>query len=315
MDWLAYTLPDDCDLEDGIPGGDEVEWTLLERGSMGYRRSAEADGVRVYWDGQPGMGKHVVISGSAARQLEASGRLNRYDVGGWTGWLRKIRRNGWNITRQDLAIDDRNGALDMARLGEAIEDESYTSRWQSVQEQRSRRRRGEGFGVTYYFGSRSSDFLCRVYDKAAQLEAKGEETDGRPWVRVELQARDRHAEALADLLVNCELNVGPILQMLHGHLDFKEPRPGDSNRRRWPTADWWAAFLDFAGKKRLGVAPRERSLEAIYAWIRAQVAPSVALMVRAHGGNWWAIRQLLIDGEARLKPRHLALLPATAAGG
>jgi phage replication initiation protein len=199
IDWVAYTVPEDVPLGDALPGGDELDWTPLEKGGLGYQNCAIAGHARVYYNGQPGMGKHVSLPGQACRELEASGALERDDVGGWPGFLGQLRSKGYHITRLDVALDDRDGQLDIGTMREAAEAGHYTSPWQAFEIVRSRKRRGEDFGDTLYFGSPRSDVHLRVYDKAAERSAKGESVEGS-WTRVELQAKDKHAEAIAGLL-------------------------------------------------------------------------------------------------------------------
>lgn len=55
-----------------------------------------------------------------------------------------------------------------------------------------------------------------------------------------------------------------------------------------------------------------RTLETVRAWVERQVAPSLALLVKAEGGAVDWLYLLLKEGAARLTPAQLALLPGGA---
>ena len=52
----------------------------------------------------------------------------------------------------------------------------------------------------------------------------------------------------------------------------------------------------------------EATIERRLAWMKKQVAPSLAAVIRAMDGEMSAIYELIHDGMKRLKPRDMAMI-------
>jgi len=104
---------------------------------------------------------------------------------------------GANISRIDIACDDREGYLNMDEIVQKIQSNQVKSRMakRSVTISYDGVRRG---GTKVYLGAPSSDFRVRIYDKAKQ-----EGIDGR-WLRVELVMRHKNSAAFVFQAVICE---------------------------------------------------------------------------------------------------------------
>jgi phage replication initiation protein len=105
-------------------------------------------------------------------------------------------------------------------------------------------------GHTVYFGTRRSNMMLRFYDKKAEQER----TDLKTWVRCELVLRRSCANgfALKFLYGILDDETGEVVKtdisrlyfgILNQYIRFVEPNPGDDNRRRWVTADFWSRFI------------------------------------------------------------------------
>jgi phage replication initiation protein len=273
----------------------------LPGGGFGYRRSKRVGpGVQIYYDGTADMGVHVRISGEGCRHLEAT-RV----VVNWRVFLGSLDTPGVHISRIDVAFDDRRGLLDLQVVLEACEAGHVVSRWRAWARHENRRfgsSRREG--VTVSFGSSKSDMCCRIYDKAAHERAPG------TWTRVELQSRDARAGALAERIA--QEGLPSVAGVLRGYLDFKTPAR-DSNRRRWPTAPWWDAFLRGVAKARLAVRPRPvRCLREVEANVERQYGPTLALIHERDGAD--GLVQLAARGIKRIRQRHREMLAETREG-
>lgn len=277
----------------------------LDRGFRGYANSGRIlNGMGwVAWDyNRPDMGVHVVLPSSALGELSRT-------VGDMQGLGAFLLSVGFKVGRFDVAIDDRVGYLDLDQICQAVDDRRYTSRWRRYQERRSRV--GDGpFAVTLEFGSRTSESFLRIYDKAAEQSQKGVEgLDGVHWLRVELELKGSRAHAAFEKWV--VEGFGFVPGLIRGYLEFKEPGQAEQ-RTRWSIAGWWARFLGYAEKLRLVLPSPVRTLETVRAWVERQVAPSLALLVKAEGGAVDWLYLLLKEGAARLTPAQLALLPGGA---
>lgn len=140
----------------------------------------------------------------------------------------------------------------------------------------------EPAGTTAYFGSRSSDRMARIYDKAA--ESRGEWPDGS-W-RWEIQSRREVADSLArDLVVSDDLRHGCI-GYVHGHF-----------KRIGCCPPWRASHVDVSD-----VAARRRSdPERKLRWLDNQIGPVIEDLLRSENGQVrlharQLIRKWIMDG-------------------
>jgi len=304
VDWLSYTAPEGTPVEQLLPVTPPIAWQDLPHGALGYRYGKRAGHVTVYWGGTvDGMGTHVVISGQGCRELEAWGLTS------WWGYLKVITDSGWHVSRLDYAIDDRSGLLDLETVVTAFRAGQYTSpslRWSVLD---SGDRPGVVAGRTCYLGSTKSDTRIRIYDKAAEQDSPA----GDHWIRVELQLRNDRATAAAAAHADAGEHSGELIAgLLRRQLDFKSGQATDCNKSRQQTADWWDAFLAGAAKVRLTLAPATRTLESVLGWLNKQVAPSLALVLAAAGGDLTGLVEMVESGRQRWTAEHRWMLEWSA---
>lgn len=297
VDWVSFTVKASVDQVCGFLGMDE--WVELDRGGLGYRRCRVAGAVRVYYDGGPDMGTHVVIPGSGCRELEARGVVRD-----WRKWIGEVLAFGGKITRLDVAWDDVEGMLDLLRMLEYVRRRYVVTRFRRWKVDISGTFDGSERGMTLTFGSRQSNTYVRIYDKGGEQGVCGH------WVRVELELKDDRAQCAAETLYH--RGISEFAGILRSAVDFVEPS-NDSNRRRWAPAAWWARFLGFAEKARLAVAPVVRSLERTVAWIERQVAPALATVFIAGGGDLDVLLSFVHNGRKRLRWHHRMMLAEVGA--
>ena len=295
IDWFQWT-------EGGVTAGDVCgrldlrgEARDVPGGAFGYRRSlALGPGARVYYEGSAATGVHVRLTGDGCRHLENTGA-----VADWPTFIESLQARGARITRVDVALDDRRGLVQLGRVVTACEEQLVVSRWRRWTTIADHEFGGDRVkGMTVTFGSPTSDMTCRIYDKSGEDSALGH------WTRVELQARNARANAVADRLRRDGLV--SVAGVLRGCLDFKTPT-ADSNRRRWPTADWWDEFLDGVGKTRLITRARPNTdlLEALQ-HLERQYGPTIAAIVDSYGVE--EILAIATRGRLRMKRRHFDML-------
>ena len=194
------------------------------------------------------MGICLDISGQGCRSFE---EFSRYS---WMDLIDRIFKMGGrvNVTRLDLAYDDHSRLLNIWQMRRDVEDRNYISKskksmiiWSDDQEKNVQ-------GLTLQIGSKSSPVLIRIYDKAAE-RGWGKE---RHWIRVELQLRqDRAQEALK--LLRERKSVGMVASgIIRNYCMFAMPT-SDTNRSRWPIAEYWQRVLEGMEKLRVWVAPGE----------------------------------------------------------
>lgn len=310
IDWLSVTFPAELGLELILDTFGGEGWVPMERGARGYPKGFIRGGIMVLWGARPEMGIHVSASGEGCRNLEAIGRISDEEEGPshtWQTFLALVMMLGGRLSRLDVAMDDREGLIEPATLEEATRKRLLVTRFKQVDvrmgtidpstgEQRE--------GHTVYFGNRTSDCMVRVYDKGAEQRAKGRLVDGH-WCRVEMELKQERAQGMALAIVECGFAAVP--KVLKSYMDFKQ-QGTHSQRERWQTCEWWAEFLATMEKLQLSVDPVYRTLERSFEWIRAQVAPTLSMMLQAWGGDLGPLMELIRAGSTRLQPWQKALL-------
>lgn len=232
-DWVSISFKNRSvyDIIDLLGLGYEgIVWETT-KGAFGYRDRLYWEKISIHFNGREDMGILLEMSGQGCRAFESFGH-------GDFGVLFDVvfqDPDNVHLTRLDVAFDDHEGLLDITQLCADSREGEFISKFRSG-------------NVTYgliddpgksaLFGSRSSEILIRIYDKAAERGY----TDGRHWVRVELQLRrDRALAFLQDQSDLGERFCG----VLRNYLRFIEAPDGDdTNRWRWPMKSYWEQLLN-----------------------------------------------------------------------
>ncbi len=259
IDWLTFTSKSDSvDTLLALLGMDKhgVSWEYKEAYMMGYPYRMTWDGVTILYGGREDMGICCTMSGTGCRTFETHSQVT------WQQLLTDITADldTYNITRLDLAYDDHTGILDINQLMDDTTDGAYRSkgRWWTIT--------FGSEGTTIYHGSPRSKIRTRIYDKAAE-----QELEDTHWIRVELQLRSDNATAAAlDLLKDG--NVGRTMRgILSNYINYLEPS-GDSNKSRWPLADYWQNLLgDIAPIHLWTDSGTEYTIDRLENWLVTQV--------------------------------------------
>jgi phage replication initiation protein len=294
VDWVEGTFLG-CTVEEGLERCIMVagEITELPRGCRGYSKSGVIAGTgRVGWSPEyPSFGVHISLPASA---------LGSSRFGDVRGLLSYMESMGFRGSRIDFAIDDHVGILDLDVISRAIAGRAFVSPVHGGGEITSwaRSRDVEVQGRTLYLGSRASESYMRIYDKAAESHLSGH------WVRVELELKGKKAAAAVRELVKTGPSI--VAGWFRQFVDFVDQHLEDSNRSRWSTCTWWAAFLGGVNKAALLVVQTERTLARLAAWVSRTVAPSLACLVAGEGPGW--LDEQVRRGFWRMSPVQLGLL-------
>lgn len=233
-------------------GLEKCSWELMEKGANGYHSRLYYDHISIHFNGREDMGVWCELSGQGCRVFETLGH------GDYNVLFDEVFSNPdeMNITRLDVAYDDHTGILDFPQLvrdtmelTEELKPACYVSK--------SRKREVTWSHEDYFLpamtvqhGRKASEVLVRIYDKAMERGY----TDGRHWIRTELQLRDDRALEFARRLQREDVG-GLFRGVLHNYLRYVDDPGTDSNMRRWPMKKYWADLLDGAGQIRLYQRP------------------------------------------------------------
>jgi phage replication initiation protein len=285
--WIELTEPHNEPEKLIILCPEGLDWVELPRGMNGYDQCISAPGFKIMWDGRADMGSHLVISGEGCEHMAEF--LN----GDWQGWLSMVAALGYKVTRCDVARDEFTGLLDIGELRQAWNDHAVTSLWSKINDQASYEKGsgGQASGRTLRFGSPKSDCTANIYDKAAEMASRLPEeeraaflTDHGHHIRVELRLRRDQAQAAVRAI--CEHGLGVIPEIIRRYLDFKvDDTRNYKTSTRVPTLPAWEAFLQGAVRRVLRVGRKVLSLAAAKEWLRKYIAPSLAAVVEAEGGD------------------------------
>lgn len=307
IDWCSFTVSEEFGLWSVLDmmSMEEDDFIEMPKGGLGYKTMKRNGNISIFTDGKEGMGIHVQMTGQGCREFETCFRKDLFFDHSrlWKQLISRVFTVGGHFTRLDVALDDRKGffSLDVAqdkmrrrevrtRFKKGSSTESYKFSDQPAQD-----------GKTIYFGSPKSNIKVRIYDKAAQKGVDG------VWIRTELECRDNRANVLAHHLMGSK-ELGAIAAgVLKNYVAFVEPS-GDSNKSRWSVTPWWSNFLGEIERIKLSGQKVERTIEQVKDWVKKQVAPSLALLFKHWSGDYDEFEKLILQGERRLTPRHIAML-------
>lgn len=278
---------------------------------MGYSKVQRFSDILVCSDGREddnfhNMGVCVSMSGNGCRTFETMSKLtlDLKDRQGTSSvafpalFQLLVSDTDANVSRIDIACDDRAGYLDM----DAILTKTQTNEVNSRMTKRSTVISFDGTqrnGATVYIGASSSSFRVRIYDKALEQGEPGH------WVRVELVMRSKNANAFVEQMTASE-NVGKLAaQVINDKFSFIER--DDSNITRCTVCQWWTQFVDELESVRL-VAREviQHTVEQIGSWVEAQVGPSLAILFQTMG--WPYLFELAKDSAKRLSDKQISLV-------
>lgn len=162
-----------------------------------------------------------------------------------------------------------------------------------------------------YVGAPKSPRRLRVYDKDHERRRAGEQVpDGTYGYRWELQCRDEWADSLVRtvLLAPADERGRAFAAAVAGLIDFRDREDGGPHGDRAPRLAWWQELVGDVERARLAVAEAADSLMRRAKWFRKQVAPTLALILRACEGDLAWVLSVAQDGERRLRPEQWLLL-------
>ena len=248
FDWLTFTtrVYSIADLIEEL-GLAHVQWTdFPSKGRYGYQDRMQFGNINIMYNGSEDMGICCEMSGQGCRNFEDHTTL----ANKWDDLIYFVLSDDVHITRLDVAFDDHTGLLDIDTIYNDVLSQNYISRLRCYKVEISGKTDTPITGKSITLGSRASDVLIRIYDKAAERGF----TDGRHWVRVELQLRQDRSRAFLEL--TSTMSYGEAFSgVTLNYLRFVEPAASDTNKSRWVMTEYWANFLENASKIRLYVTP------------------------------------------------------------
>ena len=276
FDWLNFTskLHDVKDVLELI-GMQDVEFENLP-GNRGFTNRLYFNGVSIHYCSVPGTLQEGLVwlemSGQGCRTFETYGNGNYQEL----FELALAEPKDIHITRLDVAYDDFTGLLNIDQICDQTREEHFTSRSNTYQAIYSNK------GNSVLFGTRNSNVLIRIYDKAAE---RGYDNTKLHWIRCELQIKDVNAMGFIKQLQSKEL-IDVYLGVLKNYLLFRDPSENDSNKRRWQVSPWWDRFLKDAERLSIWSKPGTiYNLSTCERYVLSQPVGSIKTMIEVHGAE------------------------------
>lgn len=270
-------------------------------GSKGFRWRQYYSGISIHYNENElqhsGDFIWLEMSGQGCRSFESFGS------GDYEGLFELVRSDPQNIhlTRLDIAFDDMTGVFDINTVCDETRAEHFVSRTSTYQAIYS------NAGNASYFGSKKSNVFIRIYDKASERGYDGEKFH---WVRCELQVKDVNARGFVEKLAYTDLR-DLYLGVLKNYLSFRVPTD-DSNKRRWPEAEWWSEFLDDAVRTSVWSKPGvDYNLSACERYVMTQSIGSIKTLIEIFGKEEFL--EMIRKAPAPKNPKYKQLIAQTFA--
>lgn len=262
----------------------DVEWQEL-KGVRGYLVREYFEGISIH-HGNTG-NVWLEMSGKGCRAFESYGHGDYNIIFNFC-----IENELYiNVTRLDIAFDDRTNILNIDKVCNDVRKQEYISRsrdWEVIESSK---------GKSCTIGSHASPVLVRIYDKAAERGIKNEH-----WVRVELQLRDDRAFEFVKRLF--DYGFGCLFRgVLTNYLRFVVEDKNETNRSRLKTKPYWNKLLLDSEKisifVKLGL---DYNLERLNNYVFNQAGNAIDAAIALHGVV--GFHNMVVERRTKRNPKY-----------
>ena len=251
-------------------------------GINGYDYSISFKNIYCYYSiSRPDMGINFKLSGQACRDFENLGIE-------WIDFFKLLNTYVVGYNRIDIAIDDyTNKYFNIRKLQKYIKKGHVTSKFKSSLELTKRNiLDGSILGDTLQFGSKASRVQITFYDKMLERQSQNYIIDNniQNWTRTELRFRQERAKEIVDLIIFDNNFSNTIKGILKNYICFLDPT-GDSNKSRWPVAEFWEEFTNNIDKIKLSRINIENSISKKKEWLFHSMSKSQLMVLLSELDN------------------------------
>lgn len=210
--------------------------------------------------------------------------------------------NEIKFTRIDIALDDNEETVPFSKIENKLKNGHYRSIKKTYNIVSKSNVHQEVKSKTIYIGNHRSDngakgnFYLRMYDKRAQYEDKNlipPEEYREHWQRYEIVYTKKHAQKLAEKLVQGESVEVLFKTSLRGLLELLVSSNTETNKSRWKVAKFWEEFLQINDTYDFSIAERDMTIAQTLEWMRVYVLPMLGLWEEIGKANKFDIYDLL----------------------
>lgn len=275
-------------------------------GRFGYNNTyTYAEKIHIMWhDVRYEMGVHILLSGSACRELE--------DLISWMEFFKRIMSfDVCKVTRIDIAIDTYKKYFDIALLRKKISDGELVSKFRKgTYMEQLNVSDGSQESASLKFGSMSSDLYIVFYDKLAERKNAGYTIDDsiKFWIRTELRFKHDLAVKILALIIQNDYQVGSfIYDILYNYIDFKDYNPYNEQKTRWETSSFWLDFLGVVNKMSIASKAQQTTIQRKKNYAEKQLSKTLA-MLRIVENDFY--EEMFKKGYAKIKASDLEIINA-----
>lgn len=275
-------------------------------GRFGYNNTYTfGEKIHVMWhDVRADMGVHVLLSGSACRELE--------ELLGWEIFIGRIFfHQVVKFTRIDIAIDCYKRYFDVLQLRQKISDGELVSKFrQSTFMEQLNVSDGKQQSASLKFGSMSSNLYIVFYDKLSERKNAGYTIDNDIdfWVRCELRFKSDLANHIIQLYVLENYRLGTYVQeILYNYIDFKEYDSYQKNKSRWDTSPFWLDFIGVVDKMSIAPKAQQSTIQRKQKYADMQFS-KMAVMLSVVDNDFY--KNLLEIGHKKVSKQDLEIINA-----
>lgn len=297
-DWFSLSSKSDSpqSMLDHLQITDDSVRFAENYGLYGYRNRLEFGGISIHYNHWSADTEGVLLemSGQGCRAFET------YTNGNWDRLfnLALDTENGYNVTRLDIAYDDKYGLLDILKIKKSVEKRNYIAKSRVGTITNSFN--GNLDGISVMLGSKSSEYYVRFYDKAA--ERGGLDCH---WVRCEQVLK--HERALEFLKLS-DVPIGKrYAGVLRNYLRFVVPNKTESNKSRWNTEKWYNKFLGDCERISLYTKKDvDYNMHRLEHYLQHQCGNSIETYIKCLGIE--GLQEMLSKKTSKLTPEQLRLI-------
>ena len=270
IDWFSFTTTiHSINSIIEFIGLSEIKDFIQTFGSKGFKDRITYSGLNIHYNNSKDENLiWVEFSGQGCRLFDEVSKKDWFDI----FYEIVADEESYNITRLDIAYDDKNKLLNLKTIYREVIKQNYISKfrsWSTIDSDK---------GQTVYIGSVTSDIRLTFYDKARERKR---EIEGH-WIRLEMRLRNEKA---VEFIKNLNNNfIGDVfVSVINHYLRFVIPSE-DTNKQRWKTRKWWLKFLDTTKKISLWTkCDREYNLARCEDYVYKQCGNALDTLINIKG--------------------------------
>ncbi|MBQ3205860.1 MAG: replication initiation factor domain-containing protein [Peptococcaceae bacterium] len=306
LDWVEFTVWNKSvqEVAEEILGFSAEDFFHTELYANGYRDSYQLTSnhnITIATNGIPEQGVHVTITGTGCRLLFS---MQSPEI-----FVECVLNNWGKFSRVDLALDDYTTQwYSVHELIKHLQKNELICRWKTYHiYQGGHIAKGSPGEETLYLGSAKSECFLKIYNKTLEQKQKLRDAEAlsalpEHWTRWEFCCRHKKANALMKLLLEKQFALGEVFAGLLNDSMRICKTDGGKNRSRWPMQRKWKRFIGVVTPLRLYVEKPEASLERKKEWLRNQVGPTLAAVLKTKDGFAY-ILEMAAKADAKLDGR------------